>query len=369
MKTWLSALAPALLMTFGVLPVGAYDLDENLSLNLTLSATGQCQSLTSGDAPDSCRGGLPVQLEAIYHPAKEHELGFKLGFAAGNGLNTISPFLLLPWAADLENNVKHINGRHRNYLLTAWYRYEAQFAEDQKLAATLGILDATVYLDTNEYANDEYTQFMNEVFVNSGIYGMPSYDSGVAAKWKRNDWSLAAVGMNVGENDDGHSYNFYGAQLAYKQETGFGPGHYRLILSGTNDRFLDPSGISQNKRFAGGLSFDQAFGDVVGGFLRFSWQNEDPLVTYKSLYSGGLDFKGSGWSRATDNIGVGYAYLPGGNSNIDHSQAFETYYRLGLSEQVSLTFDLQWMQDRYHNQVDVQDPDGWIFGLRFTAKF
>lgn len=369
MKTWLSALAPALLMTFGVLPVGAYDLDENLSLNLTLSATGQCQSLTSGDAPDSCRGGLPVQLEAIYHPAKEHELGFKLGFAAGNGLNTISPFVLLPWAADLENNVKHINGRHRNYLLTAWYRYEAQFAEDQKLAATLGILDATVYLDTNEYANDEYTQFMNEVFVNSGIYGMPSYDSGVAAKWKRNDWSLAAVGMNVGENDDGHSYNFYGAQLAYKQETGFGPGHYRLILSGTNDRFLDPSGISQNKRFAGGLSFDQAFGDAVGGFLRFSWQNEDPLVTYKSLYSGGLDFKGSGWGRATDNIGVGYAYLPGGNSNIDHSQAFETYYRLGLSERVSLTFDLQWMQDRYHNQVDVQDPDGWIFGLRFTAKF
>lgn len=369
MKTWLSALAPALLMTFGVLPVGAYDLDENLSLNLTLSATGQCQSLTSGDAPDSCRGGLPVQLEAIYHPAKEHELGFKLGFAAGNGLNTISPFVLLPWAADLENNVKHINGRHRNYLLTAWYRYEAQFAEDQKLAATLGILDATVYLDTNEYANDEYTQFMNEVFVNSGIYGMPSYDSGVAAQWKRNDWSLAAVGMNVGENDDGHSYNFYGAQLAYKQETGFGPGHYRLILSGTNDRFLDPSGISQNKRFAGGLSFDQAFGDVVGGFLRFSWQNEDPLVTYKSLYSGGLDFKGSGWGRATDNVGVGYAYLPGGNSNIDHSQAFETYYRLGLSEQVSLTFDLQWMQDRYHNQVDVQDPDGWIFGLRFTAKF
>jgi len=367
MNTRLSVLA--LSMAIVVSPAWAYDLNENLSINLTLAATGQCQSLTNGDAPDSCRGGLPLQLEGLYRPAKEHELGLKLGFAAGNGLNTISPFVLLPWAAALEDDVKHINGRHRNYLLSAWYRYEAQLTADQKLAGTLGILDSTVYLDTNEYANDEYTQFMNEVFVNSGIYGLPSYDGGAAAQWELGDWSLAAVGMNVGENDDGNSYNFYGAQLAYKQESGFGPGHYRLILSGTNDRFLDPSGINKNKRFAGGLSFDQAFGDVIGGFLRFSWQNEDPLVDYKSLYSGGLNFKGSGWGREADNIGIGYAYLPGGNSNIDHTQAFETYYRFGVSDQVSLTFDLQWMQDRYRNQVDVQDPEGWIFGLRFTAMF
>jgi len=68
------------------------------------------------------------------------------------------------------------------------------------VGATLGILDSTDYLDANEYANDEYTQFMNEAFVNSGSYGLPSYDTGAVIEWAAGPWSVNALGMNIEEN-------------------------------------------------------------------------------------------------------------------------------------------------------------------------
>ena len=63
---------------------------------------------------------------------------------------------LAPWSADLEDDVKDINGRGRNYLLTAWYRHDFPITPNNTLSATLGLIDATEYLDTNAFANDEY---------------------------------------------------------------------------------------------------------------------------------------------------------------------------------------------------------------------
>jgi porin len=367
MKT--TPLATAVAWLVAAAPAAAYDLNENLSIGVTLAAAGQCQDVSAGDAPDACRGAVPFQLEGAFRPAEGHELGVKLGFAAGNGLNTVSPFVLAAWAADLEDDVRNINGRDRHYLLAAWYRYEAQLAEDSRLGASIGILDTTEYLDGNEYANDEYTQFMNEAFVNAGSYGLPSYDAGAAVQWELGDWSVSAVAMNVGENDDGNNYNFFGAQLAYHVETGLGPGNYRLILAGTSDDFLDPTGTKTTQRFGGGVSFDQAFGEVVGAFLRLAWQDDDALVDYEATYSGGLNLKGVGWGRENDNVGLGYAYLTGGNAGLDHTRAFEAYYRFGLTDELAVTADLQWMRDDYRAGADDEDRDGWIFGLRFTAAF
>jgi len=57
-------------------------------------------------------------------------LHLKLGFAVDNGLARVSPFTLSSWAADLEDDVRNINGSGRNYLLSAWWRYSfAPFAE------------------------------------------------------------------------------------------------------------------------------------------------------------------------------------------------------------------------------------------------
>jgi porin len=109
---------------------------------------------------------------------------------------------------------------------------------------------------------------------------------------------------------------------------------------------------------------------VVGAFLRLAWQQEDAAVDYRAVYSGGLQLNGSGWGRHPDTVGLGYAYLEGGNLDIERTQVFEAYYRLGLNDYLGLTADVQYMKDELA-PVDPgeRDPAGWIFGLRLAVEF
>ena len=80
----------------------AHEITEDLSLDGVLSGALQCQQLTdSTDGVDVCKGAIPLQPELTYSPTSNHRLFLKLGFAAGNGLNEVSPFNIPPWGADL----------------------------------------------------------------------------------------------------------------------------------------------------------------------------------------------------------------------------------------------------------------------------
>jgi porin len=79
-------------------PALAYDLNDKLSIGGVLAGAGQCQDLSHATADDRCMAALSVQPEVDFHPTKSDQLFFKLGFAAGNGLNEDSPFLILAWA-------------------------------------------------------------------------------------------------------------------------------------------------------------------------------------------------------------------------------------------------------------------------------
>jgi porin len=345
----------------------ASDVDDKLSVGGVLAVTVQCQNVS--DAPgfsNTCETAAPVQPELSVRPTSVDEVFFKLGFAAGKGINDKSPFVIPPWAADLEEDVQNIHGQKRDYLLTAWYKHAFQFADGHQLGISFGIIDATDYLDKNAYANDEYTQFLNPALTNGPNVFLPSYDRGVALEWDDGPWSLRAVLMEISENDDGNTFRFYGLQAGYTVHNHLGTGQYRLVLAGASRHFLDPAGTQLENRAGALLSFDQAFGTVVGGWLRVGRQTEDAAVDYRAIYSGGLDFKGTDWGRPADNIGLGYAYVNGGNLDIDKSQVTEVYYRWQLGEVLGLTADLQYQQDDYKTG---SGPHGWIFGLRATAKF
>jgi hypothetical protein len=53
---------------------------------------------------------------------------------------------------------------------------------------------------------------MNEALVNGPHAFVPSYDIGGVLAWEISKFSAKGVVMNVGENDEGNSYHFYGAQ-------------------------------------------------------------------------------------------------------------------------------------------------------------
>jgi porin len=345
----------------------AYDVNERFSIGGILAGSMQCQRLsgTSG-ADNECDGALPLQPEVSIRPTDSDELFVKLGFANGNGLNGKSPFALAPWAADLHDDVKDINGSSRDYLLTAWYQHTFALRQDSTLDAAIGIIDATDYLDENAYANDEYTQFMNEALVNGSNAFLPSYDTGGALVWNTGPWSLRGVVMNVNENDDGNDFTFYGTQLGYTLQSELGEGNYRVLVDRTSEDFLDGNGESRHKRASILFSFDQQLGNVVGAFLRFGWQDDDAAVKYDAIWSGGIDISGGPWNRAEDNIGLGYAYLNGGNLAIRQSQVAEAYYRFVINDYLALSADIQYMKDDLRNQ---ENPAGFIYGLRLTAEF
>ena len=102
----------------------AYEITDKLSIGGILAGAYQYQSVSSAPGfDDRGRGALVFQSEVCFTPTENDEIFAKLGFGTGNGLKEgVSPFMLSPWAADKEDDVKDINGRSRDYLLTAWYK-------------------------------------------------------------------------------------------------------------------------------------------------------------------------------------------------------------------------------------------------------
>ena len=300
------------------------------------------------------RGAIPFQPEFSFQPTEQDEIFAGFGFAAGNGLNGVTDLNLAPWAADLEDDVKDINGRNRDYLLTVWYKHTFEFGKSNALGLTGGIIDSTAYVDENAFANDEYTQFMNEALVNGPNGFAPSYDIGGAVEWELGSWAIKGVGMNIGENDDGNNYNFFATQLGYKVNTSLGEGNYRLIGQVTSKQFLDENG-DKEKRMCAFISFDQELGDIFGARV------------YDTLFSGGLNLTGNWYGREDDNIGIGYAYLNGKN-DFDYTQVAEVYWRFVLNDYFAVTADLQYMQDKY-DVPGMDDAEGIIGGIRMTTEF
>ncbi len=367
MTRTLSTLVTIFVTVITLSPVDAYDLSNTFSIGAVLSGAYQYQLLDrDGGGTDEGGGAVPLQVEASLRPTDVDEFLVKLGFAADNGLNDETPFTISPWAADLEDDLEDINGRNRDSLLTAWYKRAFKLGPESELGLLGGLIDATDYFDDNAYSNDEYTQFMNAALVNGPNVLFPSYDIGVAVEVDLGRFGIRVVWMNIGENDNGNNFNFFGMQLGYTVSTALGEGTYRIYGAGATDEFLDLTGTSKEPRAALGLSFDQELGDIVGAFLRIVEQSDDAAINFQTLYSGGVNISGKLWRRPQDNIGMGYAYLEGGNTDIDHIHVFEVYVRFLLNDYIAVTADIQYMDETLN---DGEGPRGWIPGMRLTAEF
>jgi hypothetical protein len=345
----------------------SYDITDQFSIGGVLAGAWQYLEVNEDSVNDGPKAAVAFQPELSFRPYENSELFAKFGFAAGNGLNVKSPFALTIWAADLEDDVKDINGRNRDYLLTAWAGHAFEFSESRSLGFSFGIIDSTDYVDENAFANCEYNQFLNQAFVNAPTGNFASYDIGGVVQWAYGNFSADGVIMDVGKNNEGNNYQFYALQMAYRLETGLGEGNYRIIGSMTSDNFLSADGNDDNEALSSlTLSFDQQLGSIFGAFLRLGIQDDDAAITWEKLYSGGLHISGGIWGREQDNIGIGVAYLDGGNTDLDSSLVCEGYVRFALTEMFAATADFQYLAD---DAGANQNPDGWVGSVRLTAEF
>lgn len=319
------------------------------------------------DITEGSRGVFVFQPEVSVRQSEKDEFFFKFGFAAGNGVKAISPFVLSPWAADAEDDVRDINGRNRDHLLTAWYKHD--FSRDSTLLeVTGGLIDATDYLDENAFANDEYSQFMNEALVNGANVFAPSYDLGGAVRFEKGLLSVNGVVMDVGENDDGNPFTFYGLQTGVKLKSAWGEGNYRLSLEAADKNFLDVSSTTLRTRHGAVLSCDQEFGPILGGWVRVGVQNGDAAIQFGNLYSGGLNVRGTLWGRPADNFGIGHATANNGNKGVHQSDVTEAYVRVQLTEGVGVNLDGQYLRDAYDPGAG-ERAKGWVSSLMLSSSF
>jgi porin len=343
----------------------AHEISEKWSLGGVLSAAVQCQRLTGdSEANDTCKGAVPFQPELTYRPGTHDRLYLKLGFAKGNGLNDVTPFNLSSWGADLEDDVKNINGSGRDYLLEAWYEHAVEMGRRNRLGLTLGIIDASRYLDQNAFANDEYTQFMNPALSNAPNTFFPAYEPGIAADWHLDQWIFSAVYMKAHQTSVSETYDFYGLQASYRLDTTVGTGNYRVLINGNRD-FVDEMGEGKQDNDTLLVSFDQRMGKKMGLFARMGWRLDDEVINYRAIYSGGVDIRGATWGRVLDNIGVALVYLDGGDSTRISTRVAELYYRFVINPYIAITPDIQYMQDRYFSSPEAE---GFIYSLRMTVN-
>jgi hypothetical protein len=377
MKAWMKLSLCCFLAISGLFLLAsngfAYEINDKLSIGGIIAGVYQYQSIT--DAPDyenDGRGILVFEPEISFMPTENDELFAKFGFGAGNGLDGEgrSPFVLAPWAGNVQDDYKDINGRNRDYLLTVWYKHTFEFSKDHTLGLTGGIIDAADYLDENAFSNDEFTQFMNAALVNGPNAFLPSYDIGGAIEFEMGGFSVKGVAMAMGSNEEegqfDEPYNFFGMQFAYTMDFGLGEGNYRLIVDTTSSDFSNVAGTQKEPMSCALISLDQQLGEILGAWIRFGRQDDAAAISYEHIYSGGLNINGKLWSREADNIGIGYAHLGGGNLDVDHTGVFEVYGRFPLNSIFAVTGDIQYMKD---SMKTGESPKGWIFGIRLTAEF
>jgi hypothetical protein len=348
----------------------AYDITDKFSLEGRLTGLYQYGDWNAEDVDDTGRGAAVLDLGANFHPTGIDEFYVRLMFAAGNALNDIAPFSLNPYAGDLEDDLKNINGRNRDYLLEAWYKHTFALSENTSLGITGGLIDSTAYIDDNKFANDEFSQFMNEALVNSPEDFLPAYDLGGVIELDISNVSIRALAMNTNyeaDVDAYKNYNYFALQLGYTIDAGLGEGNYRLIGFTTNDTFPNWDGTDFVNLNGFSISADQELGDIVGVFARLGWQDDGAEIVYDAIYSAGVNINGKLWGREQDEAGIGYVYLAGADKgDIDSTNVFETYVRFKIFKYADISLDIQYMADNYKHEDDI---DGFIYGARVNAYF
>lgn len=356
-KTVFSSLA------FLPLSLFALEVNKNLSIDVSLTGVYQYTDFSSDISGDVGKGSLATDIGLNFHPTNIDQIQLTFSFADGNGLKkTFSNkgFLFMPNADDLEDDLKNINGRNRDYLLEAWYQHTL-IEKNFKVSFTGGIIDATAYIDDNAFANDETTQFMNDVFVNDPLANLPSYDLGGVAEFSNQNLTLKVLTINS-KTDSGKDYTYYAGQITFSQENSLGRGNYRIFYFITSKAFENQNG--DYDRLEGiGVSIDQTVKKWIGLFARIGINTHTSTGDLKDFYSAGTVIKEL---PLNGQVGMGIAYSLGNKkiSSLKEAKTAEIYYEFPLWEG-SLTFDLQWDRERFETQT----LEATTFGTRFTVIF
>jgi high affinity Mn2+ porin len=273
--------------------------------------------------------------------------------------------------------------------------------------------------DTNDYAQDPRTDFMNWSIWASGAFDYAAdkigLTYGITAELNQADWAFRVGYFLVGDHPNSDVYDMnlfsrgmYDAELELRYKlldrpgvAKFGGWMHESFAGNYNDANnlifntgLDPTtAITQTRtgRAMWGyyVNWQQEITDDIGAFARWSWndgQSEISAFTdINASLSGGLSIKGVRWGRPDDTLGIAGAinyispqfqtFLAQGGTGIligdgqlDYApeHVLEAYYAFQIKKGVVVTADYQYFADPAYN---TDRGPVHMFSGRFHASF
>jgi high affinity Mn2+ porin len=284
-----------------------------------------------------------------------------------------------------------------------------QFAGAQtadRLVLTVGRFAIVDIFDTNKYANNPKTDFLNWSVINAGTFDYAGdawgYTYGGAAEWYQGHWTLRAGVFDLSATPAGGvSPAAYGLDPTFDQFQLVGeiedryelwgqPGKIKItgyLERGRMGAFADaialaeetgqPANINAVRTYTSrpgvSVNLEQQVSDTVGVFARAGWAdgNLEPwdFTDIDRTVEAGVSLSGKQWGRPDDTIGivgvvngisgVHEAFLNAGGLGIlvgdgqlpnpGLEQIFETFYSYALTSSTHLSFDYQLIANPAYN--------------------
>ena len=258
--------------------------------------------------------------------------------------------------------------------------YTQNFMND-KLSISFGKTEPFVFVDDNEFANDECSQFVGKPFVNNPMFDSEDeYGPIVAINFMpKNTLTLTALVQssswprNEEDKQKDKWSNFFrrpliAGQIKYSPTIYGKSGNYRLygwVQTYKHERVGKKTGTDEG--WGIGLSCDQYITEKIGLFGRFGYQN-DEVYEAPIFYSIGASLRGIIPTRKDDEIGIGFAALKANHAFDKHDTEFhvEGYYRAHISDSFAITCDLQYMANPRGN---TSNDDIWAGMIRGEFGF
>jgi high affinity Mn2+ porin len=321
--------------------------------------------------------------------------GFPSGEAYKIGKN--QPYLRLPRL--FVRQTLNLNAARRNVDASA--NQLGGSMSDDRVVFTIGKFAVGDLFDTNQYAHDPRSDFLNWSAIDAGTFDYAAdawgYTAGAAVEWYQNAFTLRA-GLfdlsnvpNSPHLDPGFHEFQYVLEFEHRQEIFGRPG--RLLVTAFDSRgrmgLLDeavllaqstgnPVDIAAVRRYrdraGASLGLEQQLTADLGLYARLgkAGGNVEPyeFTDIDRTASAGVSLKGTAWRRPDDTMGAGainngisaarerYLNAGGlgilvGDGRLPHPRAeqiLETYYSLAVSKAARFSVDYQWINHPGYNR-------------------
>lgn len=272
----------------------------------------------------------------------------------------------------------------------------ADVVDENRITVTVGKYSPTDIFDTNDYANDPRTDFLNSSIWAAGAWDYPAdskgYSDGATVEWVHPDWTLRGgwfLEPKIANQRDlePRFWHSFGSVLELENHFSIGarPGVLRTLVfanrapMGSNSQAIANGGdivVTRRSRWKPGfvLNLQQEVIDDLGFFGRFSMSDGHTeswaFADIDRSTSLGLSLKGGRWSRPDDTLALGVVQneltqqhrgffavggigilVGDGTLSYRPERIIETYYRAQLFKPLSVSLDYQYVVDPAYNSA------------------